>query len=478
MYTHKVSVFLNRLGAMFLFIVVGVLYAEELKTCDPSRGASTNQLIQLDFNEIERLLIDEEIRKYQHLMAEDRKGPGPSVADLREYRFPSETNSSLDSVIVQVGDHVAIEALDELLSKLPSKVNLVIITPSLLFEVIKYRLNAESKKGRKIKVIRAQISSWSRDPYFVVTHANAKSATFIPVPDKISSRDVGIVSLMLPKNLPISLQASGYKGELDIEGGDIRADDRYVYVSFDSLNRSVHNRDSMRVRSEEDVVKELSKLVGKEVVVLGSEKMFPPDHHNDRYHCPLGITKSGQRTSLVGDISLSLDLLGKIGPTERDQYLAALTALVGEDRREVVAQMKIFFAQAKDGLFNVKNSREQQYLDETARSLQERGIRVVRVPYLPKEIFPSGTKNPMGMYYANAFFDVESREKGLQKVAYLPEYALPTLDQYAQKIYENEGFEPRTIRMLVGGLAEGGPRCLTQTIYFESQETNKTPPAR
>src|SRR4029079_8159819 len=75
-------------------------------------------------------------------------------------------------------------------------------------------------------------------------------------------------------------------------------------------------------------------------------------------------------------------------------------------------------------------------LDRAAALLAARGFKVVRVPAL---VLSGGGSF---VTYTNAVFD---RRADGKRVVYLPTYALPALDDAAQKFYEAQGFEVHPI---------------------------------
>ena len=208
---------------------------------------------------------------------------------------------------------------------------------------------------------------------------------------------------------------------LDLEGGDVTADDEYVYVGANSIDSSRYSDRDILGRAE--VIKKIQRVTGKQLIDLGDV-----DFHNDRYHIPVGPTQFGAHTSVVGDIVMALKLLGAPMNVIRD-------------------------AEKSKGVLELK--------DTVERLTTLHGIAVKRIPMLPKDFY--GNKD--GRYYTNVLMDWYTDDAGKAvKQVLVPHYGIRALDEAADQVYRDLGFAVTSIDGRFLGQGEGGPRCAVQVF--------------
>jgi len=190
------------------------------------------------------------------------------------------------------------------------------------------------------------------------------------------------------------------------EGGDLLADEVYVYVNANLLARSPGPR--------AETVVAIERVSGREAILLGDDSGDVPDHHVGMFVTPLG-----DGVVAVGDPGLGEELLRDHGPVET-------------------------------GFTIDRDPAARQRFHRVADDLAAAGLTVVRVPLLL-------TDQPrVYVSYNNAL--LEQREG--RRTVYMPVYGLQPLDEAAAAIFEEQGWEVRPIR--VGSLYQhtGSLRCI------------------
>jgi len=194
------------------------------------------------------------------------------------------------------------------------------------------------------------------------------------------------------------------------EGGDLLADERYVFVTSTLLGRNQPLDPQRRTA----LLSQISDATGREVVTIGREPADLPDHHVGMYVTPLG-----DRVVAVADPDLG----------------AAITRGIPRG----------------DALPEISNDRAKiDRFHHVARELESRGFDVVRVPLLL-------TSTPrVYVSYNNVLLEQGPAGKRI----FMPVYGIPELDTHAAQCFEQLGW--RVVPVRVGKLYEhtGSLRCL------------------
>jgi hypothetical protein len=314
-------------------------------------------------------------------------------------------------------DRVALGVWKQLFAVLPASVDVEVeVAAAPDFERLMARLRAAGTPHLERfhpVVVGATITTWSRDRYAALVDDRGGGA--ILAPPRIETPFVGRAG---DARSPLAISRALYARDPNVanivfEGGDLAATPRWLFADQNLAARNLGRAAADRPSIEH----ELHQRFGQDVVWLGDAVGDVPRHHIMMYMVPLDDT-----TVAVGDIRAGLALLPAGSTLELD---------------DAAVQARRF--------------------DHAAELLAARGFEVVRVPAL---VLAGGGSF---VTYTNAVFD----RHGATRVVYLPTYALPELDQAAQRFYEAQGFEVHPIDVSPIYRLNGSLGCLVNVLARE-----------
>lgn len=401
-----------------------------------------------------------------------------TVENLNGFEVLPDAHARLGAVVLQAGDYLGLAMVPEIVSKLRDDVKIVVLTPDqyiadILLNEFKNREIPDVEQRVRF-MIGGQLSAWSRDPYIVLFNPKtAKFTLFSARGDAGTQLNTGVGWEIMKKNIGWDDMVShDVRDEsLDLQGGDVRADDTYVYVGKSTIHYSQYNSMGLQVKSQQQVIERIEEVTGKKVIVLSAAD----DIHNDRYHNPLGKTKYGENTNLLADPVAVLEIFASMSFAEKEEAINNIL-LISEGlpaevtkaiNREILQEL---FNVTPDKIRMARASKFVQGLEKVKKDLEARGIVVRRVPGMPFEF--SGS--PFGIYPTNVIMDYPAgEEKEIRKPSVIvPHYGIPKLDAAVDRIYEQLDFDVRPVPGVLAGFYEGGPRCLTQTIGYSTEFLN------
>jgi len=269
---------------------------------------------------------------------------------------------------------------------------------------IRADLDPDEKLGSSLKFlpVDGEITAWARDRYLVVGDRMLLSNYYHDAFAWPADRRIGelFAKRMLTKK-PV-------QSHLFFEGGDIVLGAEHAFIGYDTI---LENAQANRI-DEGTAARELGEMLGRKVVVLGTDT-GPPHEHCDMY-----VSVVGARRLLVGDPRLSLVAMPKEGGYSEESHRLRAAAF-----------------------------------DRVAADLRQAGFRVERIPLLIGDDGNFRTWN-------NAV--TETRADGFH--VYLPRYGVGALDRLAQAVWKRCGFRVHPISC-AGSIVHGGAiRCLTHTV--------------
>jgi len=347
----------------------------------------------------------------------------------------SDNQGKIQHIIFQIPEFsstkswsVSLNYFRSILQELDNKVEVTIITEfqrysERLSEMIKNEWNIRNP----IRILvtpesEEKLSPWGQDGYVVVKNKGRGITLIAPV----SRRDSTVLKT-LSKTYPY---ITSVISDLDFDGGNIVSNDRYVFTGYPLIEEN--NKLGL---DEQEIIQRLEKMFGKEVIVIGDKNHRAPFAHIDMYLTPIG-----ERTLLLGDSKLAVDLLPK----------ADNSSII--DSPILKKQIKLNLS---EDIFGA--------LERVKNQLESRGFQVIRVPYLG---VTCSTQILHGKWaHFITYNNVLIEEKGNEKVVYLPTYGIESIDKKAIEIYESLGFKVKEVEVGLGITKFGGSiRCLSKII--------------
>lgn len=197
------------------------------------------------------------------------------------------------------------------------------------------------------------------------------------------------------------------------DGGDLLADDENVFVAPNFLARN----QPYDVDARPALLRQIERVLGRHVVVVGDSIGDVPDHHIGMYLTPLGDGAVAVADPDLGRMILSADLA---------RYDVELE---GDDARYAAFRNVI-------------------------RVVEQQGLRVVRVPMVL-----TGTPR-VYVTYNNALLE---KNRGSKRIL-MPVYGIPALDRAARDVFEKEGWSVHPVRVAKVFRHTGSLRCLVGII--------------
>lgn len=266
----------------------------------------------------------------------------------------------------------------------------------------------EAGRGRVVE-LDVPIGIWSKDRALVLASDRDPRASMLLVPPKPQTGDgatLGASGSSRPFDwqiIPAVARAMPDRGfevkelPLAFDAGDFAIAGNKVIFDANLLGRNRTRGYATAAALHE----KMRALLGRDVVMLGTEEGDVPRHHMSMYMAPL---PGG--TVLVGDPSLAERIVGK-------GYAP------GETSVETGQALTADFSAATQARF-----------DRAARDLTRAGFHIVRIPNVP---FDDKTY----FAYTNGVYET----RGGHRRAWVPKLDVPDLDHAAFRVYEDQGFE-------------------------------------
>ena len=186
-----------------------------------------------------------------------------------------------------------------------------------------------------------------------------------------------------------------------LDGGNLVTDSHYAFIGGNNIevNRAV-------IPNQQDLKRMLKLYLGTPVVHVFARKKQVPWHHIDMYVPPL----PGKRVLVAS-------------PVLAEQILTS----TGENHSIVKEKfLRLSFSRERSRLF-----------DDVAGQFKKLNYDVTRIPAIPHYL------DQWMMTYNNVLMDFRDQSS----IVYLPTYGVHSLDQHAQRIYEDLGFQVRTVNV-------------------------------
>ena len=364
-----------------------------------------------------------------------------------------EVEGPLDEVLfhyVPRLEPLVFAAYKDFLGTLDPSTRLVAIVPrGAAADLAKFlaKVDASGALEKRTRVVEVQgpISVWSKDRALVTapTTTAGRTGLLIPVPPdpKWQERSNDWRTLAA---LAASAPDRYYVNELPLEfdAGDFAITSKHVIVD---ANLFTKNR-GRAIESPQKLRELLSKLLARDVLMLGEKDGDVPRHHLSMYMTPIG-----GEIMLVGDPLAGKAIVGEryspgeVSPDTGEPLVAAFS-------EEVVGRY-----------------------ERTAADLTAAGYRVVRIPTVP---FDDKTY----FAYTNGVYETRAGRAGSagsvsRKIAWVPQYAgasgevaapdrraVLALDEAARKVYADLGWEVRPVSVRLAYPFHGTIGCLANVL--------------
>jgi hypothetical protein len=206
----------------------------------------------------------------------------------------------------------------------------------------------------------------------------------------------------------------------DFDAGDFAVTGRHVIVGANLLTKN-ERRD---IPNTHELRRRLSAWLDQPVLVLGEHPDDVPDHHLAMTWTPLG-----DRLALVGDPRLAKAIVGpSFDPAARSP--------------ETHQPLGADFSAETAGKF-----------ERVAEDLERAGYTVIRIPNIPLDPKTYIT-------YTNGVYET----RGRQRIAYVPQYGIESLDAAARQIYVRLGWTVSPIRVARVYPYHGTIGCLVNVV--------------
>jgi N-dimethylarginine dimethylaminohydrolase len=276
--------------------------------------------------------------------------------------------------------------------------------------------------GREVHVanVNRPLSVWARDRRIARQQPNGiPAACFVPTAhvnyDDEKHNDILLPTLLWSTGLVPRVSVTAFH----LEGGNVVSNRRHVFVGGNVIAENKH-----RFSSEGHAIEELQRIFHREPLLLKGDAGQIPWCHTDMYITPLS-----ERRVLVASPAAGLGALG-----ERSFRLT--TDEEDEDPW-----------QCDD---TSPGSTAQKCFDAVAEEIRDRGYEVVRMPALVN------VDEDWMVTYNNVLLE----EYGDRRVVYMPVYGIPQLDDLAETLYTELGYEVRRIDVSSIFHLGGAVRCL------------------
>ena len=305
------------------------------------------------------------------------------------------------------------------------------------------------------------ITIWTQDPFLVL--ARPSGETTLLTSKDFERADDRLMADVVARHAGYQVEASG----LFFEGGNIVSDQEHVLIGANTIRRNAIALDV----PEPEVVLRFEEELGRRVLVVGP---FPqPIGHIDMMLTPLGSGRVALADAAAGA------RIAERALNEEPQSVAAferwceehffghpsIRELDGVDGPLTAPEVR-----GRTGEMIEKSMEVAPLLDSVAKSLEQHGYRVERVPFLfgGPESHASKSDDERFMeaaYPMLTYNNVLIEEEAGRRRVYLPRYGWPAMDEAARQAWEALGFTPRPIDGLtISAMYGGALRCAVKVL--------------
>lgn len=265
-------------------------------------------------------------------------------------------------------------------------------------------------------VVGERVTTWSRDRYTLLTRDDGQRVLLVP-PQKTEIVRSRANDWLAPWKLA---QGAGdieiVQTEFDFDGGDLIAGADVVFADANLMRKN-----PARFPNPASIVRELTDLLGRPVIVLGDSEDDVPHHHIGMYLTPLP-----NGSVAVGSPALAMKILGADG------------------RAKLATQLR------EDGLPAIDDRPETLHrFDAPAAQLERLGMHVVRLPLVPLEDNVTFVTFNNGVFHGAQFL--------------MPSYGTE-LDDHAVAILRAQGLDVTPIPVRDIFRHHGSVRCLVNRL--------------
>lgn len=216
-----------------------------------------------------------------------------------------------------------------------------------------------------------------------------------------------------------------YSSSLQLEGGNVVANRRHVFVGANVVD------ENPKLQANGMLPAELQRVFGRPYLLVGDDSGLTPWCHVDMYLTPID-----DRTVLVAS----------------PQWGQKLLRQAAEGGDEVAERLLRVIEYEVD---------EEPLFDAVAEQLETRGYRVLRIPAAVNRVAD----------WMITYNNVLLERRGGERVAYLPRYHVPVLDEAGAGVYRELGY--RVYPIDVSGIYDlgGALRCVANVTERAPEQT-------
>jgi hypothetical protein len=253
-----------------------------------------------------------------------------------------------------------------------------------------------------------------------------------------------------------------------IDGGNHLATQDKVFVGTDAIAFASSDMKKYPAKYEKITadmgIKTDETMQPEDLAKLMMDKAFPhqkmtivgyqgrqPAFHIDMAITPLGKPdpETGKPVMLVGDPSMAIGILEDIkteSPGKYERYEKEVASKTGGYPQNPLDYM----------VENLKDDTSlQENFDALAKGFEKEGYKVDRVPYLGS----SQLRGAPWITYNNAVIDGDN--------VFIPNFAIPELDDVGNGTYKKYGYNPQPIDMTAISSLQGAINCITKVVERE-----------
>ena len=326
---------------------------------------------------------------------------------------------------------------------------------------------ARNDRPDRVRFLELPVASpftiWTQDPFLVLTGAGGDTTLLTSRAFERADDRMMAEAIAGEGGAPYRVRASG----LSFEGGNIVSDREHVFIGANTVRA---NALELKV-SESEVVLRFEEELGRPVLVMGPVPQ--PVGHIDMMLTPLGN----------GHIALADPAAGaRLAERALKEDPASVESFEGWVEEYFFGDPTIREVRGVSGPIGIPHVRGRTRemiewswkvaaeLDAVARSLEARGYRVERIPFLygGPEVHPADAEDERSMEAAYPMLTynnvlVEDGPDG--HVVYLPRYGWPAMDRAAEQAWQRLGFPTRPIDGLtISAMYGGALRCAVKVL--------------
>jgi hypothetical protein len=403
---------------------------------------------------------------------------GAGLALLLPYNLPapsllSDTNGRMELVVLSVNSarsstlrNAALTS--RIVNALPEHTRILILAPDRAAFTV-----AANPWPERIAFVdmpaNYALTIWPQDPFLVL---QAEDGPRLLASPEFARAEDSEMAKVIAKHLDLPLAYAPFS----FEGGNIVADDEFVFVGANTIRRNAIDK-----QQPERAIAELFRdELGKPVIVIGPTPQ--PIGHIDMMLTPLG-----KRRLMLADPAWGARLAAQAladNPTQVEAFeassernffghsdITSLTALDGSVIRppSIVGTTQQAIAESRAIAAD---------LDRVAETLTGLGFEVVRVPFLyrqppPIESIAAGeTITSQPGYPQLTYNNVLLHSTDATRTVYLPAYGWAALDDAGAEAWRDQGYEVVQIPGFATNAMYGGALRCSVKVLFRGQDAS------